>query len=319
MSGPYDLPRLLFRPSILRRLQWAWAAVVVLFVVAAIATQWRHLATYDWQPSVSLLALSLGFALVRKFWGGVHWAFLLATIAKIPVRERFWESVQVYFLTNLASYLPGSLWYIPWRMKMNRERGISAAHTSIGSVVESLINVIVNGVLGAPIVMTLAQVAAVIDVRNVVGFLLLGALMVQPPLLRVLFRLMKRLLGRDIAEPHFSYRQILVALGVSLLAALSAGGSIFFLVASLGAPLSPDQFFSLTCSFSLAWVVGFLTPIAPGGLGVREGLLVWLFGSQMPLPVATAAALATRLIFIFEDLFWAGVALLLPRLRRNRA
>jgi len=299
--------------------QRLWLAVVALFIAGAAATQWSHLAGYEWRPSIPLLVVALGFAVVRKFWGGVLWAFLMATFARIPLGARFAENLEIYFLTNLASYVPGSLWYIPWRMKLYRERGVSLAHTSVGSAVESLILVVANGVLGLPVLGALFRDQPSVDPRIVVAMLLLGALALQPPLLRFLFRLFKRLVGRDITEPRFTYGQILIAVGLAFVAALTAGGSVFFMVKSLDASLTLDQYFSLTCSFSLAWVIGFLTPIAPGGLGVREGLLVWLLRSRMPLPVATAAALATRLIFIFEDLFWAGVAVSWRRLSRARA
>ncbi len=308
-------------PAVDSRRRWRrglltlWMALILGFIAIALATQWRKLADYDWQPAYPYLIVAILAALLRRFWGGLHWAFLLPTVSRTPLRRNFAKNLEVYFITNLAAYLPGSVWYIPWRVKTYREQGISGTHTSISSVVESLMLVISHGLVGLPILLPVLT-SEVLDLRWFLAFLLAGMLVVQPPVLRLLFRLLKRVLGRRIEEPHFEYRQILVSLGLMVIKAFLAGVSHFFLLKSLFPELGTDAYLFITGAFAFAWTVGFLTPFAPAGLGVREGLLVWLFSFQVPLPVATVAAVATRIIFIVEDVTWAGIVFLITRLRK---
>jgi uncharacterized membrane protein YbhN (UPF0104 family) len=49
-------------------------------------------------------------------------------------------------------------------------------------------------------------------------------------------------------------------------------------------------------------VIGFLTPIAPNGAGVREASLIFLLGAILTLPVAIISALSFRLLIIARDL-----------------
>ncbi len=300
-----------------RVLQTLWLTLILGLIAVALATQWRKLADYDWQPAYPYLIVAVLAALLRRFWGGVHWAFLLPTVSRTPIRRHFAKNLEIYFLTNLAAYLPGSLWYIPWRVKVYREQGISGTHTSVSSAVESLMFVISHGLVGLPILFRVLTSEKVPDLRWFLTILLAGMLAVQPPVLRFLFRLLKRVLGRRIEEPYFEYRQILASLGLTVIKAFLAGVSHFFLLKSLFPELGADAYLFVTGAFALAWTVGFLTPFAPAGLGVREGLLVWLFCFQVPLPVATAAAVATRILFIVEDVGWAGIVLLITRLRKS--
>jgi uncharacterized membrane protein YbhN (UPF0104 family) len=59
--------------------------------------------------------------------------------------------------------------------------------------------------------------------------------------------------------------------------------------------------------FAGAWVIGFLSFLAPGGLGVREGILVYLLGFYLPSHVAIVVTLLSRLWVTAAELM--GMAL----------
>ena len=66
----------------------------------------------------------------------------------------------------------------------------------------------------------------------------------------------------------------------------------------------PFQF--LLGGFALAWIVGFITPSAPGGLGVFEAMLLLIFKSNLPEALLIAVALIYRIIVCFSDVFAAA-------------
>jgi glycosyltransferase 2 family protein len=55
------------------------------------------------------------------------------------------------------------------------------------------------------------------------------------------------------------------------------------------------NFFWLTAAYAFAWLLGFLVPFLPGGLGLREGTLVAFLAPTYGVGVATTLALALRL------------------------
>jgi uncharacterized membrane protein YbhN (UPF0104 family) len=70
--------------------------------------------------------------------------------------------------------------------------------------------------------------------------------------------------------------------------------------------------FAAWCGWlALAWVVGYVTPGAPGGLGLREAVLVLGLSPVVGDAEAMAVALAYRLVTIVADALLAGGGFLL--------
>jgi uncharacterized membrane protein YbhN (UPF0104 family) len=56
-------------------------------------------------------------------------------------------------------------------------------------------------------------------------------------------------------------------------------------------------------AFTLSWAVGLLVVFAPGGIGVREAMLVVLMEQVMPTGAAVALATLGRVWWILGELF----------------
>jgi hypothetical protein len=67
--------------------------------------------------------------------------------------------------------------------------------------------------------------------------------------------------------------------------------------------------------FAGAWVLGFLSLLAPGGLGVREGVLLYLLGFYLPSHVAIVVTLLSRLWVTAAELMGTALAFGLDGLR----
>ncbi len=305
------------RPRLGRVLVTVWTVLIVVFVVVALLTQWQKLTDYEWQLSSPYLIVVLLAAMLRRLCGGINFTYLLAKVSGRPLFPGFSKIIQAYFVTNMALYLPGTLLYIPWRLKVYREHGISRSHTLVTSGLEASIMVLSHSAVGLPIVLPVLTAEKVVDLRWFLAILCAAVLVIQPPVVRFLFRLMSWALGRKTEEPHLSFRQILVTFAILVVKVFFTGASQFYLIKSLYPELPADAFLFITGGYGLAWSIGFLTPFAPAGMGVREGLLVWFFSHLVPLPVAMVAAVGTRLVFIVEDAAWAGIVILIRSLQKQ--
>ena len=90
----------------------------------------------------------------------------------------------------------------------------------------------------------------------------------------------------------------------ALVLQLAAFGGFAAAAAIIGAAVLPAgaglaQFAAI---FLLAWLAGFLIPVAPGGLGVREAALLALGGGVASASALMAAVLALRIGSILGDL-----------------
>ncbi|HII15567.1 MAG TPA: hypothetical protein HA362_04610 [Nanoarchaeota archaeon] len=60
-------------------------------------------------------------------------------------------------------------------------------------------------------------------------------------------------------------------------------------------PMPPASIASVTGAFFFSWVIGFVAVFAPGGLGVREGLMWAMLSGIMPQHIALVIAFAGRI------------------------
>ena len=82
----------------------------------------------------------------------------------------------------------------------------------------------------------------------------------------------------------------------------------YFLIDSI-MPIPFYRIFSLAAAYTLSWMAGFIVVIAPGGLGVREGMMSILLSPILPAPLAIAISFIARVwITVFEIItFFIGL------------
>lgn len=68
-----------------------------------------------------------------------------------------------------------------------------------------------------------------------------------------------------------------------------------------------------SCGFALAWILGFIVPGAPGGIGIREAIFVGLFGPELGDGTAIGLAILLRIVTSVGDLLAFGAACWLAR------
>ena len=85
------------------------------------------------------------------------------------------------------------------------------------------------------------------------------------------------------------------------------GTAFFFLVKSIH-PISLRHLLTITSIYPLAWSIGFLSLVTPGGLGVREGILSILLTLYMPPATSTLVALLSRVWVMSVEILLASIA-----------
>jgi hypothetical protein len=115
-----------------------------------------------------------------------------------------------------------------------------------------------------------------------------------------------RMAARGVDAAVLRPGRLLVGMaGVDAIGWLATGLGAWVLVHALGARLDAGL---LLGAYALSWLLGVLVPLAPGGLGLRDGSLALALGTQLAIGTATALALALRLVSFAGEL--AAVALL---------
>lgn len=276
----------------------------------------------------SLLALGAATILYASVvpLGALAWQRMVVALGH---RERLLPLLAIFATTQAGKYLPGNIGHHVGRVGLSLARGIplviivvSMAYEVCLLLLAGLFTALGAGALSGPGLQALLQLgngSSGVIVAACVAALGLAAV---PLLSRVLPRLAALLVRRggrpDIAPTALPVRVLLQVIMLYIAAMLLMGAGL--LVLSLGLfPAAPVDYPMLTAALALAWVVGFVTPGAPAGLGVREALLLLLLSHGMGAANASLLILALRIATTLGDMlcFAFGLAVM-PHTRGSR-
>jgi glycosyltransferase 2 family protein len=248
-------------------------------------------------------------------------------------------ALRAYLVSHLGKYVPGKAMVVVVRAGLVVPFGARASTAAIATFYETLVMMAAGGLLAAAGFVTAAgsdRVAIVLPGWGPVEFPVYGLAalsglglglaflaVVLPPVFgrlaglislpipgvgpEALPRLSARLLGQGLFWSSAGW----VLLGLSQLAVVRAfdPDGAKALVAQGLVPV-------VIASVALATVAGFVVAVLPGGLGVREGVLMSALAPALGSDRSVVAALALRLVWVAAEL--AAAVVLVPLVRSPR-
>jgi uncharacterized membrane protein YbhN (UPF0104 family) len=245
--------------------------------------------------------------------------------------------LRAYVVSHLGKYVPGKAMVVVIRTGMVVTHGGRASTAAIATFYETLVMMAAGGLIAAVgfelavgpesarfnlpvwgmVELPIYRVAACAGLGLGLVFLLLvapkvfGRLVgfVSLPIRGVGSDAMPRLTGRLLGQGLLWSSAGWCLLGLSQLGVVRA-----FDPAGAAAVLALGLVPVVIASVALATVAGFVVAVLPGGLGVREGVLMSALAPALGPDNAVVAALVLRLVWVGAEL--AAAALLLPWFRR---
>jgi uncharacterized membrane protein YbhN (UPF0104 family) len=316
---------------------WAVKSLIAILVLAAVGRHvyrtWNDLAAAGVSLHVEplwLIASGL-FYLAGLLACGWFYACILRSS---PTPVKLIPSLRAYVVSHLAKYVPGKAMVVIVRAGMVVPFGARASTAAIATFYETLVMMATGGLLAAfcfalaggshpvdfPIpglgVLPLQtyQLCAVTGGGLGVGLLAL----VLPGVFSRLVRLVTLPVpgvGSD-ATPRLTYALLLQGILWSAAGWVLLGLSLAAVVRAFDQPgpealLEPSLLSILIGGVALGTVAGFVVAVMPGGLGVREGVLMYSLAPALGRQDSVVAALVLRLVWVAAELI-AAVILLPP-------
>lgn len=227
---------------------------------------------------------------------GFAWVLLARAAAASPVHAR--PLFVAHLRSQLAKYLPGNVFHFAYRHVAARREGLG--HRALGGALafESILLVAAAATLASGVAADPRLESVTPWLRWVVRAAPLVAIAVA--------------LAGAFAMRRFGSADARVSRTLSAFAMVFTIDVGFFLLAASALRLlcaQPDLLpFAAWCGWlALAWIAGYVTPGAPGGLGLREAVLVLGLGPVLGEAEALAIAFAYRLVTIGADALLAGI------------
>jgi uncharacterized membrane protein YbhN (UPF0104 family) len=307
-------------PSRSRRTKWLLlalklliVALVVWFVRGTLLKAWQQIGEHRWSLDPAWLGAAGGLYLLGLLPAGLFWCRVLRVLGQ---EAGLGETLRAYFIGHLGKYVPGKAMVVVLRAGLVRSHRVDTTVAAASVFFETLTMMAVGACLAAGILaVRLREERLMFWVA--IGLMAVAGLPTVPPVFKSLAGLSTRLAGKG--QPHPATQAGLAKLGYGTLALGWAcmGLSWVILGLSLWATLRAmgiDQFgpwahlSSYTASVALAMVAGFLSLI-PGGLGVRDLILVQLIERLCEVGAAEAAVAAAllRLVWLVAELLISGI------------
>jgi len=300
-------------PAVLKKSPLAWAKVVFRLVIVGLVAWgvWRtglSAAEQFRQQGFSLLRANplwlLASGVLYALGQAPSWVFWRQTLWAMGQRPTWWETLRAYYVGSLGKYVPGKAMVVVIRTDLVRSERVNTTVAAVSVFVETLTMMAVGSAF-AVLMLLLSQQAR--------GPLLFWALVVGvcagAPTILPVFRRLVRLVGVKRANPQID--AALAGLNLRLMASGWAMVSLGWAMLGLSlwavlhampgaAPALVDLPMIEAC-VALAMVLGFVSLI-PGGLGVRELVVMTLLAPTFGEAQAIVSAVLLRLVWLFSEL-----------------
>jgi uncharacterized membrane protein YbhN (UPF0104 family) len=294
---------------IVTAIKWIVCLIVVVYVGFALA---GHIRKIDWGTvqfrwSFALLA-GVCFALVTVT-QIIAYRFLLAAYGTAPSWP---QAATLSWLPALGKYVPGKIAALSGTVYLLRRFRISAPVALSVALMADAIAVLTGLIVASP-TLRLPEIRAILPGGWIWSALMIavGLICLSPPvftrLLNIVLRKLKRTELR--ATPRLRHYAL------PLLAAVMQWilwGLVLWLTSRSLRPIAISRLPSMIYLISLANTIAYLAVFSPGGIGVREGVLL---GGLTPL-IGNAGAvvvIAVRLIQTVVEILLAGAGVLILR------
>jgi hypothetical protein len=293
---------------------WRRAAGAVLIVATVwwlgrmIRQNWAELRTFDWDSDPLLLGASVVAHVAVLAFGVWVWSRVLRQFEHPPVRLR--PLLRIWFVSNLARYVPGKVFQFIAVAQLSRGAGLSGAVLLTSMLVHTGITLVSALVVGAWTVTG----GIVPGMDPTVGAWIatgVAAAAVHPAFLNRVLAVIPRLLKKDVIRWNASWLGGLGLLALSVINWIVYGAAYWLFVASL-IDLQWVLVVPMTGVNALSFLLGYVSPL-PGGAGLREISMTELLRAHFSGGVAAVISIATRLWTVAAELLGGGLALLLVR------
>jgi len=303
-----------------------------LFIVLMIFIGQRALALWNASPRTSL-SVHAGWlvpAAVFYFIGWLpsawFWNAMLRNLNQKPGRRAL---IRAYYIGHLGKYVPGKALVLVIRGALLKDAGASPLAGAVTAAYETLVSMAAGAALAVALSPTVipgtlwerlpAGVQVLRQQPLVVPVIVLIAAILSTPFSAWLFtRIGSKAVPRtdaSLVPPRITAGLVLQGLVLTSLGwcchALSLGCT---LQAVSETPLPFQQFPVWLASASLSTVLGFVILVAPGGLGIREWILIEVLKDQPGIGPdrAIVAAGLLRLVWFATEMGAAGLLALVP-------
>jgi len=281
------------------------------FYSLEIRKNWAELQNFKLVINIYYLILSLFFYLPSYLLETYIWQVCMNK--HLGRHElKFPQSIAVVNTSTLLKYLPGRIWtytaQLTWLKKYNISQSI-ILYVNLICILGSAIVSLYLGLIYIALYTNVMNVQLIILSAGVLILLNMMYVIWNTWLINKLIVIVGKLFHKEI-QPLINSRSLI--LFIQLIYAcicFLAGLGGYFLAKGIGLHIQVADFFAILASLSLSWLVGYLAVISPGGLGIREGMMLLMLNNVVSAQTALIFPILTRVFYLIAEAILGVTAL----------
>ncbi len=216
----------------------------------------------------------------------------------------FSAAMPVYTQSNLYKYIPGNVFQYVGRNQLAADMDISHVDVACATVLDIFFCVLWTAVISA--VLLGGRIAELFHRygRGLLIAAIVGAAVIAAAAVLCRFKFRERFtdhISRYSKAFEKEKRPMLLRGAFYYFLQNAVSAAMYFVCLSLIISQAEEkELVILTGAFMFAWIIGFVTPGAPGGIGIREGVMIFVCGGSYPDRIVLFV-LVMRIASIFSD------------------
>ena len=277
-------------------------AVAVVFLVRrflSFQVDFSKLFSVQTLPYIVLVTVAV---MVTLLIGSISWTIWLSFFSgqKVPILATF----SIYARSNIAKYLPGNVGHYAMRQLYGASLGVKQTELLFSSILEifcmAITAFILSFLLARDVIFTFLS-----NSFQRVWVLPLLIVVIVVIVAGVGFFLRKKKISVSEILSHLKKKEFRISL-ISVLGLIACNMAIYgvILLVLLRSHTDIGSSGLLIISAGIvSWFAGFITPGAPGGIGVREAVMVLMLSPIISEDIVLYVAVVQRVAYIFSDVF----------------
>lgn len=278
-------------------------AVIFIVLARSIIQNWSVIKSFPWHFSGPDFILLLLFLSPIYLINGSSWFLVLRALGN---KISYFQSIKIWLFSNTSRFIPGVVWQYGERIYLSSKVGIPASTTLTALLVESIFVVTVSLTIALttfsfwhyPLEAKFFKVAILILPVLISTVLLFNNQKTMTKIAAIYQRITgKKGEIKSLRLPPFR----IAILSMSYLLQFIFAGSVLFFLAKLAVNLDWNLYAIFIGIFAASWLFGYVTIIAPAGLGVQEISIAAMLSLYMPFPVAGMIAILFRVMLLLIE------------------
>lgn len=278
--------------------------IIFAFLIRNLIANWSKIPFESLHVNVVLIILSFCALVLNFLCYSKSWQEIMRALGA-PIT--FAQSIWMIATTQIGKYVPGKVWYMVGRVYVGRQARLDGKSLALSMVLEVCLLHVTGGII--------FLISTLISGNYHIGWLIISIILISiaivvlhPRILGRVANFFLRILKKPQIESTLTYRQI-IRISVYFFGLWISQVIGFYLLVTAIYPIPLYYVLHLAAAYTLAWISGSVAVFAPGGLGVREGVMTLMLSPIIPTPLAIAISFITRVwVSVFETVaFFIGL------------